>query len=175
MIALAQTHNTPLMSSSALRFAREVLEFKAQEKELVGDLRVAVATGPNELVYYGIHAAELFYTVMGPGIAWVRNEYTDEYDIVHVRYTDGRAVTMQIIRSARYGFLLNVYGTEGKAEIAVRDANFFYAEQMRAVVRMIQTRENPIPHAEMLEIIGMLVAARQSGETGERVKLSTLI
>ena len=171
MIALAQTHNTPLMSSSALRFAREVLEFKAQEKELVGDLRVAVATGPNELVYYGIHAAELFYTVMGPGIAWVRNEYTDEYDIVHVRYTDGRAVTMQIIRSARYGFLLNVYGTEGKAEIAVRDANFFYAEQMRAVVRMIQTRENPIPHAEMLEIIGMLVAARQSGETGERVEL----
>ena len=145
MIALAQTHNTPLMSSSALRFAREVLEFKAQEKELVGDLRVAVATGPNELVYYGIHAAELFYTVMGPGIAWVRNEYTDEYDIVHLRYTDGRAVTMQIIRSARYGFLLNVYGTEGKAEIAVRDANFFYAEQMRAVVRMIQTRENPIP------------------------------
>ena len=78
MIALAQTHNTPLMSSSALRFAREVLEFKAQEKELVGDLRVAVATGPNELVYYGIHAAELFYTVMGPGIAWVRNEYTDD-------------------------------------------------------------------------------------------------
>ena len=175
MIALAQTHNTPLMSSSALRFAREVLEFKAQEKELVGDLRVAVATGPNELVYYGIHAAELFYTVMGPGIAWVRNEYTDEYDIVHVRYTDGRAVTMQIIRSARYGFLLNVYGTEGKAEIAVRDANFFYAEQMRAVVRMIQTRENPIPHAEMLEIIGMLVAARQSGETGERVELSSVL
>ncbi len=175
MIALAQTHNTPLMSSSALRFAREVLEFKAQEKELVGDLRVAVATGPNELVYYGIHAAELFYTVMGPGIAWVRNEYTDEYDIVHVRYTDGRAVTMQIIRSARYGFLLNVYGTEGKAEIAVRDASFFYAEQMRAVVRMIQTRENPIPHAEMLEIIGMLVAARQSGETGGRVDLSTLM
>ena len=175
MIALAQTHNTPLMSSSALRFAREVLEFKAQEKELVGDLRVAVATGPNELVYYGIHAAELFYTVMGPGIAWVRNEYTDEYDIVHVRYTDGRAVTMQIIRSARYGFLLNVYGTEGKAEIAVRDANFFYAEQMRAVVRMIQTRENPIPHTEMLEIIGMLVAARQSGETGERVELSTVL
>ena len=175
MIALAQTHNTPLMSSSALRFAREVLEFKAQEKELVGDLRVAVATGPNELVYYGIHAAELFYTVMGPGIAWVRNEYTDEYDIVHVRYTDGRAVTMQIIRSARYGFLLNVYGTEGKAEIAVRDANFFYAEQMRTVVRMIQTRENPIPHAEMLEIIGMLVAARQSGETGERVDLSTVL
>ena len=175
MIALAQTHNTPLMSSSALRFAREVLEFKAQEKELVGDLRVAVATGPNELVYYGIHAAELFYTVMGPGIAWVRNEYTDEYDIVHVHYADGRAVTMQIIRSARYGFLLNVYGTEGKAEIAVRDANFFYAEQMRAVVRMIQTRENPIPHAEMLEIIGMLVAARQSGETGERVDLSTVL
>ena len=175
MVRLAQAHNTPLMSSSALRYAREVIDFKANEKELVGESRVAVATGPNELVYYGIHAAELFYTVMGPGIAWVRNEYTDEYDLVHVRYADGRAVTMQIIRTARYGFLLNVYGTEGTAEISVRDANFFYAEQMRAVVRMIQTRENPIPHEEMLEIIAMLVAAKQSGETGERVDLSSVL
>ena len=175
MVRLAQAHNTPLMSSSALRYAREVIGFKAKEKELVGEARVAVATGPNELVYYGIHAAELFYTVMGPGIAWVRNEYTDEYDLVHVRYKDGRAVTMQVIRTARYGFLLNVYGTEGTAEVSVRDANFFYAEQMRNVVRMIQTRENPIPHEEMLEIIGMLVAAKQSGETGERVELSAVL
>ena len=84
-------------------------------------------------------------------------------------------MTMQIIRTARYGFLLNVYGTEGTAEISVRDASFFYAEQMRAVVRMIQTRENPIPHAEMLEIIGMLVAAKQSGESGQRVEMSSVL
>ena len=31
---------------------------------------------------------------MGPGIAWVRNEYPMS-TISHVRYTDGRAVTMQ--------------------------------------------------------------------------------
>ena len=53
MIALAQTHNTPLMSSSALRC--EVMEFKAQENG--SGTSGAVATGPNELVYYGIHAA----------------------------------------------------------------------------------------------------------------------
>jgi virulence factor len=174
MVELAHQCHTPLMSSSALRYAREILDFKARQAELVGEPRVAVSTGPNELVYYGVHAAEQLYVVMGPGIEWVQNHYNAHHDIVHVQYRDGRAATLQVLRDTKRTFHLHVFGTAGHAQVVVQDGNFFYAEQLRNVVKMVQTRENPIPHEEMLELIALLMAAKQSAKSGERVYLSAV-
>lgn len=66
IIGLAQSRGTPMMSCSALRYAKELAE--AQDRIVaLGRISCATGTGPNELVFYGIHPLELVHTVFSTG------------------------------------------------------------------------------------------------------------
>ena len=64
--AVARQAGTPLMSASALRFVPDVLAL-AKEVPSLGKIHLATTICGNELVYYGIHALEMAYAVLGRG------------------------------------------------------------------------------------------------------------
>jgi len=161
LIELARKHKAPIMSCSALRYAREVEEFKRKREE-IGQILTGNSICSGDLVYYGIHALEQLYVVIGPGIRCVQNVGDAGKDIVMITLKDSRTFVLIVYKDISYLFQMNLYGTEGWREIKVEDSNYFYSKMLEAFVGMVRTREMPFPPKETLEIIKALVLARKS-------------
>jgi len=170
IIACARDNGALMMSSSALRYARELEEARPQIEQ-IGEIRTGCAIGPNELIYYGIHPCELFFTVMGPGVEYVHNVGHERGDVVLVAYRDGRRMVLQVFRDIGYVFHLSLYGANGWVQFSVGDAGYFYSNMLRHFVEMVKTGVEAIPLEHTLEIIKILACAEKSLKTGQRVYL----
>jgi predicted dehydrogenase len=171
ILSLAARCSTPVMSCSALRFARETEDLRAAPEQL-GQIELATSVCAGDLHYYGIHALELAYSILGPGIRSVHNIGEADRNIIKISYHDGRVLMLLVSTKISYLFQLNLYGAQGWQEIVVSDGGAFYANMLRAVVRMCETRQSPVPAAETLEIIKVLVMARASLESGTELLMS---
>jgi len=165
LIALAESSGAPMMSCSALRYARELAE-AGERVAVIGEVLCATSTGPNELVFYGIHPLELAHTVMGPGVEWVQNVGDEECALVRCAYADGRSILLQVLGKAHTGFEMSLFGTQGSTRVRVEDAGHFYQTMIAAFVHMVETRTMPVPLATTLEIIRILAAAKRSQQQG---------
>ncbi|HVF11128.1 MAG TPA: Gfo/Idh/MocA family oxidoreductase [Abditibacteriaceae bacterium] len=171
ILSLAARHSTPVMSCSALRFAAETAALRAAPQQL-GRIEMATTVCTGDLHYYGIHALELAYSILGPGIRSVHNVGEPDHNIIKLTYRDGRTLMLLVSTKISYLFQLNLYGSEGWRQIVVTDSGAFYSNMLRAVVAMCQTRQSPVPAAETLEIIQALVLARASLETGQELLMA---
>jgi predicted dehydrogenase len=172
LIALAERSGAPMMSCSALRYAKELAA--ARERiSAIGEIVCATATGPNELVFYGIHPLELAHAVMGPGVAWVQNVGDEQRALVRCAYPDGRSIMLQVLGKAQTGFQMSLFGADGSVDVRVEDSGHFYQTMIAAFVRMVESREMPIPLGTTLEIITILAAAKRSQQqNGARVTIA---
>ncbi|MGQ9730902.1 MAG: Gfo/Idh/MocA family protein [Candidatus Zipacnadales bacterium] len=166
MIETARANSAAITSSSALRYALEI-EDAAHDIAALGELRHLSLIGPGELFFYGIHLTDLLMRLMGPGVEVVSDLREETMDLLSVTYGDGRSASIQILRGAAYCFALHLIGTQGTLSIYPKDSRY-YVRQMEAFLRMIQTGEEPVPQAEMLEAVRILVAADRSAHQGGR-------
>lgn len=172
IVKLARVTGCRFMSSSALRFARELHDARPQ-LEAIGDILTAHAIGPNELIFYGIHPCELAHTVFGPGAESVVNVGDKSgRNVVRVRWSDGRILVLQVCMGMGYGFEATFYGTKGRCRVEVSDAAYFYQNMLRAFVRLIETGEEAVPPEHTLEIIRILAAAERSLKEGREVPVN---
>lgn len=166
IIAVSRKSGTPMMSCSALRYARELEE--ARERIAgIGKIRCATGTAPNELVFYGIHALELVHTVLGPGVEWVQNIGDEERAFVRCAYPDGTTIMLQVLGSGGWpGMHGCFFGDGGGVHLEITDAAAYYSNTLRAFVAMVETGEVPIPLDTTLEIIRILAAGKRSQQEG---------
>jgi predicted dehydrogenase len=171
LVGLARKQEAPLMSCSALRYAKELEEFK-RTREAIGDILTGNSICSGDLIFYGIHALEQLYVLVGPDIRSVQNVGEDGKDIIIITMKDGRRFILTVFKSISYLFQMNLYGTKGWREIKVEDSDYFYSKMLETFVGMIRTKEVPFPLDETLEIIKSLALARQSAiEKGKVVDL----
>ena len=167
MIALATELGTPLMSSSALRYAPEVREALRRETELGRIIAADVwgsATlhdGNPGLRNYGVHGVEILYTLMGAGCREVSQASTLGADIVTGLWTGGRLGVLRGVREGQGGFGFTAHYEKGHYSAVVQGAAF-YSELMKVVVEMFTTRIAPIALSETREITAFMDAAEQS-------------
>lgn len=171
---LAEQHSTPLMSSSALRYAVELETLRNQLADL-GSISSIVSVGPGEWHYYGVHAVEMYQTVAGLGARWVHRHVFDERDIVVVGYDEGPSVVVETLRDAVYTFHLSVYGANGCAQCKVTDSKAFYTRLMSAVLDMVVTGKPPITRSQTMEVLGVLHAGIRSAESESRVQIADVL
>jgi predicted dehydrogenase len=172
IVALARITGAKFMSSSALRFARELEEARPQ-LGAIGDVLTAHAVGPNELIFYGIHPCELVFTVFGPGAESVINVGdTQGRNVVRVRWSDGRLLVLQVVMGMGHGFEASFYGTKGHCRVTVSDAAYFYQNMLKAFVNLIETGEEAVPPEHTVEIIRILAAAERSLKEGREVPVN---
>ena len=170
LINLAKKHNAPFMSCSALRYAKEMEDFK-KKKEEIGKILTGFAICKGELVFYGIHPMEALYTIVGHGIKSVRNIGSEGKDIVVITYKDGRKFTLTVYESIGYLFQVNLYGTDGWRQITIEDADYFYSNMLKHFIEMVRTGKEPFPPEETLEIIKVLTLGKESRKSGEEIYL----
>lgn len=180
IIDLAARNKAAVFSSSALRYAPELVEYAADPKR--GKLAGCLVYGPAPLTpvpgrnaglyHYGIHAVEMLYTLMGPGCDRVTNTVETGAEVVTGHWKDGRIATVRGIRSGKadYGFV--GFAESGVKPVAV-GTKFIYRELLKKIVETFATKKPAVDPAVTLEIVAFIEAANRSGANhgaGETVK-----
>lgn len=171
-----QRDGHPILSTSAMRYAREFAAFDAGRAG-VGEPRLLTMTTPKSWERYGIHALEAVYPRLRPGgWLWAANSGEAGADIVHVRHEDGVDVVLAAIADMYGGFgYAGMYGTEGAMETKFEDTFFAFKSQLVAFVEYLRTGDLPFPFDETIELMKIIIAGRLSRErNGARVMLSEI-
>ncbi len=176
ILQLSEKHKAPVFSSSALRYAPEVVEYMRQSPH--GKIVGAMTYGPASLsprpernaglFHYGIHAVEMLYTLMGGGCQRVSNILQKGSETVTGEWSDGRVATVRGLRSGATPFGFLVFGEKGVYHTAVA-TRFIYRELLKEVVKFFQTGRSPVPPQVMLEIVAFIEAANISGANHGRI------
>ncbi|MSU48686.1 MAG: gfo/Idh/MocA family oxidoreductase [Opitutus sp.] len=167
IVRLARATGTPCFSSSALRYSPNS---PVLQREKTGPVRSVYSYGPAEiephhpdLYWYGIHAVEALYAVIGAGCVQVVRTQTDSTDIVTGLWTEGRMGTVQGNRGhdKRYG--VTVFGA--KATVTGGDKSSLQPLAVK-VMEFFQTGIAPVPLEETLELLAFMEAADESKRRG---------
>ena len=171
IIALAEKHNAPLMSASALRYAVEVQEALRLREDygaiLSADVWTACAlhNGNPGLLHYGVHGVEMLYALMGTGCRDVRTVFQPGGEVVVGVWNDGRIGVMRGCRDGQYGFGVAVHYEKGHYAAPVA-ANTYSTEMLKRVTQMFAGGEPPISYNELREVMAFMDAALLSRENG---------
>ncbi len=167
LIDLAAKKKLPIFSSSALRYATEVVQYVADRKH--GKVLGCLTYGPASLhdrnpglFHYGIHAVEMLYALMGPGCERVTCTTEKGADVATGLWKDGRLATVRGIRGGASGFGFTTFAEKG-IHAATVGSRYFYRELLKKVVEMFATGKSPLDPAVTLEIVAFIEAANKSG------------
>jgi Oxidoreductase family, NAD-binding Rossmann fold len=165
---LAKEAGVPWFSSSSLRFGEIGANMHLQ------GITGASTWGPGplephhalDMSWYGIHAIELLYTILGPGCESVERTSTEDADVMVGRWKDGRIGTVRVVRPySDYGAV--VYrGRETVVSHPKAAAAADYQPLVTQIVKFFETGKPPVPHEETLEIFAFMDAAQRSKEQG---------
>jgi Oxidoreductase family, NAD-binding Rossmann fold len=165
MARIADESHIPWFSASSLRFS--AIE-SLKEKSLNG--AIVWGPGPTEehqlldLTWYGIHAAEMLYTLMGQGCSEVTRTNSAEADVVTCRWKDGRLGVLRVDRPySKFGAV--AFRAKNQVDV-LPDIKVDYLPLVRQILQFMTTRRPPVANAETLEIFQMMDAAQKSKEQG---------
>jgi predicted dehydrogenase len=164
---LGRETGTPWFSSSSLRFSNQAAHFKGL------DILGAYTWGPAsleehhqlDLSWYGIHAIELLYAMMGPGCEWVTRTSSAGADVVTGHWKGGRIGSVRGERQAGGSYGAIAY-TPKKTVLSPPEGGAAYAALLAEVVKFFQTGVPPVPNEVTLEIFAFMDAAQRSKEAG---------
>jgi hypothetical protein len=167
LVRLAKANNVPVFSSSSLRYAPDS---PATQLDKVGAVSSAFSFGPAELephhpdmYWYGIHAVEALYAVLGPGCEKVVRTHTKNTDVITGVWSDGRVGTMQGNRGSRAGYGVTVIGAKSAVKGGEKHS---YKPLVEAYVKFFQTGIAPVPNETTLELLAFMEAADESKRRG---------
>lgn len=166
---LAKETGTPWFSSSSLRFAPAYQEFLAEPAR--GLVLGVEAHGPASLeptnpglFWYGIHAVETLFTLMGQGCVSVSMTSNADFDLAVGVWKDGRIGTVKGLRKGHQAYGALVYGEKSVTYLPVRDVS--YVPLVRQIMAFFQSGTSPVPPEETLEIMAFMDAAERSRVKG---------
>ena len=170
IVELAGETETPIMSSSSLRYAAGIAD-------LTGDATVisCEAFGPAAILddypglfWYGIHSAEVLFAFMGAGCTQVQSIHHEDIDVVVGEWADGRTGVLRGTRVKNGAFGCVVHASDGTRCGIAHATPPSYSLLMQQVVEFFKTGDSPIDMAETLGIIAFLEAADESTAQGGR-------
>jgi len=170
IVRLSREAGVPFFSSSSLRYAADLQAIKNSDKH--GGIRGAFTFGPEnfephhpDLFWYGIHAVEMLYTLLGPGCEQVTRVKTESDDTVVGRWKDGRIGTMRGLIQGKQDYGAVAFGAKAVMATPVPMASN-YRGLLVEIVKFFQTGVAPVDAGETLEIIAFMEAADVSKARG---------
>jgi hypothetical protein len=160
--------NKPIMSSSSMRYAKELKPYHMRTEEL-GKLRFLSMQMIKKWDTYGIHALEAIYPILGPGFETVRNTGTYERNIVHITHRRGIDIVIACIKDIQHGAGLHIGGTAGNITIRTNDTFYGFKAQLQAFIDFLRSGKYPFPYSETDELMRMVIAGIESRNAGGKV------
>lgn len=163
IFAAAREYNTPVFSSSSLRYMDSVIKVK---EGVVGKVLGADAYSPCALeknhidfFWYGIHGVETLFAVMGAGCKSVSRASTAGTDVAVGIWEDNRIGTFRGNRTGKSEYGGTVFGEKGNTILGPFGG---YEPLMLQIATFFRTGKSPVPEEETLEILAFMEAADES-------------
>ncbi len=164
---LAERHGVPCFSSSSYRYYDSMLDLMKID---VGEVRGAISYGPADLepthpdlFWYGVHATEALFTVMGSGCESVVRTHTENTDVVTGIWSGGRVGTLRGLRNQKAPHQVIVFGTK---TVAHQSGGGDYANLVREIISFFKTKKPPIDPRDTIEMFAFMEAADESKRQG---------
>jgi predicted dehydrogenase len=164
---LAKKYNTPVFSSSSVRYiegAREIREGK------IGKVLGADIYGPAsiektvpDMFWYGIHGIEALFALMGTGCKSMVRVHTDGTDMLVGTWQDGRIGSYRGTRTGKGDFGGTVHGEKGEEVLGEFKG---YNPLLEKIIGFFRTGIAPVRPEETLEIVAFMEAADESRSKG---------
>lgn len=163
---IAQKYGVRWFSSSALRYSSLLPELKKDRVDgaLVWGPGPLEPTHQLDLSWYGIHAVEMLYVLMGTGCEEVTRAYAPDAEIVTGRWKDGRVAAIRLTRP--YGGYGAVAFAGKEIRQSQKDLYTGYRGLVEKIVEFFQSRVPPVPEQETLEMFTFMDAAQRSRDAG---------
>lgn len=174
IFAAAKEYNSPVFSSSALRYDHKVQEVVNGSigKVLGADVYSPAAIEPHhlDLAWYGIHGVEMLFTIMGHGCIEVRRVYQEDTDLVVGIWNDGRIGTLRGIRKGASNIAGTAFGEKGISPLGPFSS---YLPLVEKIIGFFDSGIPPVSESETMEIFKFMEAADLSRKkNGKAIKLS---
>ena len=176
IVGLARWHRVPIMSCSSLRFAEGLTKRSAScgdKPPVIG----ADAYGPMPFqptqpgyFWYGIHAAEMLFAILGKGCLQVRTIAAGDHDVIVGCWADGRIGTVRGNRAGNHAFGALIHRADRSRLVEPpADPMPLYASLLERVMEMFRTGRPGLDLDETLQIIRFLEAANESRTSGGKI------
>ena len=167
---LATEAGVPWFSSSDLRFWEETQRLKSPAG-FAGHILGYSVYGPSptephhpDLAWYGIHAVEMLYALMGRGCESVSRTSTPGEDVVTGRWSDGRLGVVRGFRNGLRDYGITLFSDKGVLRSEPRPD--VYGPLLVEIAKFFRTGTPPVEPEETLEIIAFIEAADISKSRG---------
>lgn len=145
----------PMLSSSAMRFAREIDEL---DRDALGQITFTTGIMCKYWETYGIHAVEGLYAIMGAGVESVQNLGTDDANVVHICWKDGRSAVLNTIKHTTIFGEYQIVGQKTSTVMRATDFFYMFKKQLESFVQLLKTGQYPYPYEQTLETIAIVIA-----------------
>lgn len=164
---LAKEAGVPVFTSSSYRFYESMQQLKQKD---VGELKGAISYGPAskephhpDLFWYGVHATEALFTIMGAGCETVTRIATPDTDVVTGVWSGGKVGTLRGLRNASSPHKVIVFGSKAVAE---QQGGGGYAGLVREIMQFFQSGKPPVNPKETIEMFAFMEGADESKRQG---------
>lgn len=159
LFAKADKFNTPMMSSSALRFG------SALEKAILdmggATVNFAAIQGGGVFNIYAIHQIEMLVMLMGTGARAVMQCGGKSSNLMIVDYGDGRRGTVNLMQ--RHAFRLSASFGDGQCAV-INEMPDFFPRFVEAMLKFFDQGKSPIPRRQTLEVAALIEAGTKALE-----------
>ena len=176
IFTLADYFNTPVFSSSSLRFASTTT---AVRDGAIGEVLGCDTFSPcslekthPDLFWYGIHGIEALFTIMGLECESVIRTSTTDFDQVTGIWSGGRIGTFRGIRKGKRAYGGTAFGTKGIVSVGNLDG---YRPLLLEIILFFKTGKPPVSVEETTAIYAFMEAADQSKQSQKRVSIADVL
>lgn len=158
MIGLAAAYGTPMFTSSALRFSRELAAYP-DAKVNRGTIEYVATTGPGTFANYSIHQLEMIVSLMGPGACRIKSLSTAGGRLFVIDYGTGRQASMTQMSAAPFQATIQLKDGEG---VFAGPCTHFFPRFIHALLDFFDSSVPPVRPEETLSIMALLEAGGQA-------------
>lgn len=160
MFEMAKQHNTPMFSSSALRFA-EGFSGYPNSKVNRNNIEYVATLGPGYFTNYSVHQIEMIVSLMGTGVKRLKSLSTDNGRTLIIEFRDGRRASMLQMQDMPFQAAIQL--KDGNGVFVDSFANMF-PRLISEILDFFETGDAPVPQEETLEIMAIIEAGHEALE-----------
>lgn len=158
MFELAEQHHTPLFSSSALRFAKELAHYPNDDVNRE-TLECVATSGPGAYKNYSVHQYEMIVSLIGTGAKRIKSLSTKNSTQLIIEYDCGKQAFFSQMQ--HMPFQVNIQLTDGNG-IWVPNCSDMFTLLIEAILTFFETGKPPVPQKETLEIMALIDAGEKA-------------
>ncbi|MBM7580122.1 Gfo/Idh/MocA family protein [Jeotgalibacillus terrae] len=169
LLELAEQKGVPVMSSSALRFAKEI---KVDQNNLVS----AACFGPiewqktqNGYFWYGIHLVDMLHGMTGAKVKEVSIKNSNKKNEFHLKDTEGRNHFMTFHQNGSYKYEATISYPDEKDHKEI-GSNLFDG-LIKMLTEFTRSGKAPLSHDQMLDTIRITEALNHAQLSSVKVRL----